>query len=181
MTYEGDFRFNLAEPTNAYVAGITSRVKSVEVINPPITTVASGRCTSAPTVVAIAMGINPSEATSAVIRTGRNRCWAAFNAACLGPTDSEVSTCCMVETNTTPFNTATPNKAINPTPAVIERGMLLSHRAHRPPDIASGMLAKISNPGLTFPNEAYRSMNISKRTSGTKIKSRFLASCKFSN
>ena len=37
---------------------------------PPITTVASGRCTSAPGPVASAIGTNPSEATRAVIKTG---------------------------------------------------------------------------------------------------------------
>ena len=37
---------------------------------PPMTTVASGRCTSAPVPVAIAMGTKPSEATKAVISTG---------------------------------------------------------------------------------------------------------------
>ena len=38
-----------------------------------MTTVASGFCTSAPVPVAIAIGTNPSDATSAVITTGRNR------------------------------------------------------------------------------------------------------------
>ena len=38
---------------------------------PPMTTVASGRCTSAPAPVAIAMGTKPSEATSAVINTAK--------------------------------------------------------------------------------------------------------------
>jgi hypothetical protein len=37
------------------------------VIKPPITTVAKGRCTSAPVLVAIAIGMNPRLATSAVI------------------------------------------------------------------------------------------------------------------
>ena len=40
---------------------------------PPMTTVASGRCTSAPTPVLNAIGTKPSEATSAVISTGRSR------------------------------------------------------------------------------------------------------------
>ena len=40
---------------------------------PPITTVANGRCTSAPVPVASAMGTNPSDATRAVISTGRSR------------------------------------------------------------------------------------------------------------
>ena len=38
-----------------------------------MTTVASGRCTSAPVPVASAIGTKPSEATSAVISTGRRR------------------------------------------------------------------------------------------------------------
>ena len=45
----------------------------VDEMTPPMTTVASGRCTSAPAPVAIAIGTNPSEATRAVINTGRSR------------------------------------------------------------------------------------------------------------
>jgi hypothetical protein len=45
----------------------------VEVMMPPMTTVASGRCTSAPAPVATAMGTKPKLATSAVISTGRSR------------------------------------------------------------------------------------------------------------
>ena len=43
-------------------------------IRPPITTVANGRCTSAPALVAIAIGTNPNEATRPVRNTGRNKC-----------------------------------------------------------------------------------------------------------
>lgn len=39
---------------------------------PPITTVASGRCTSEPAPTLSAIGTKPSEATSAVIITGRS-------------------------------------------------------------------------------------------------------------
>jgi len=52
---------------------MTSNVKRVEVISLPITTVANGFCTSAPVPVKIAIGINPKEATRAVINTGRRR------------------------------------------------------------------------------------------------------------
>ena len=45
----------------------------VDRIKPPITTVASGRCTSAPADVAMAIGTKPSEATSPVRNTGRSR------------------------------------------------------------------------------------------------------------
>ena len=40
---------------------------------PPTTTVASGRCTSAPTAVASIIGTNPKAAVADVISTGRNR------------------------------------------------------------------------------------------------------------
>ena len=56
-----------------YSAGSTSSVSRVALIRPPITTVASGFCTSAPGPVASAIGTNPSDATSAVIATGRSR------------------------------------------------------------------------------------------------------------
>ena len=49
------------------------RVRSVETIRPPITTVARGLCTSAPADFAIAIGTNPSDATSPVSRTGLRR------------------------------------------------------------------------------------------------------------
>ena len=44
----------------------------MDVNNPPITTLASGRRTSAPVEAAVAIGINPNIATPAVISTGRN-------------------------------------------------------------------------------------------------------------
>ena len=55
------------------MAGNTSKVSSVLVIRPPITTVASGRCTSAPSPWESAIGRKPIDATSAVINTGRKR------------------------------------------------------------------------------------------------------------
>jgi hypothetical protein len=45
----------------------------VEVARPPITTLASGRCTSAPVEVEIAIGTKPKLATNAVIKTGLSR------------------------------------------------------------------------------------------------------------
>jgi hypothetical protein len=50
--------------------GKTTIVSAVDVTRPPIITVASGRCTSAPALVENAMGRNPRLATSAVISTG---------------------------------------------------------------------------------------------------------------
>ena len=58
-------------------------------MRPPITTVAKGRCTSAPALVEIAIGKNPNVATEAVIRTGRSRFLAASIAASRGDTPDE--------------------------------------------------------------------------------------------
>ena len=67
---------NVAESVSPSVVSI-----QVEVTRPPITTVARGRCTSAPALVARAIGTNPSDATSAVINTGRKRILAPSSAA----------------------------------------------------------------------------------------------------
>src|SRR5206468_7480303 len=65
--------FMLIVSTQLNSVGKTKRVSSVDVTKPPMTTVASGRCTSAPAPVETAIGMNPTLATSAVIRTGRSR------------------------------------------------------------------------------------------------------------
>ena len=62
-----------------YKTGKTIKVRMVEVINPPITTVAKGRCTSAPAEVDKAMGRKPIEATEAVIITGLNLMFTPIN------------------------------------------------------------------------------------------------------
>src|SRR5262245_55402976 len=68
----GGFPLLTSFENHGYTTGSTSRVSNVDVTNPPITTVASGRCTSAPADVASAIGTKPRLATNAVIRTGRN-------------------------------------------------------------------------------------------------------------
>ena len=88
---------------------------------PPMTTVASGRWISAPGVVAMAMGMKPNPATSAVMRIGRSRTMAASRAASWGSTPS-CRRCSTALTQTSPFSTATPKSAMKPTPAEIENG-----------------------------------------------------------
>jgi hypothetical protein len=61
------------------------------VTKPPMTTVASGRWTSAPVPVASAMGTNPREATRAVMSTGRRRVSAPWIIASLSSTPSRRS------------------------------------------------------------------------------------------
>src|SRR5690606_4034002 len=53
-----------------YNRGSTNKVNAVAEINPPITTVAKGFCTSAPALVLNAIGKKPKLATDAVINTG---------------------------------------------------------------------------------------------------------------
>ena len=56
-----------------YRTGKTTNVNMVAVNKPPITTVAKGRCTSAPAFVDMAMGKKPSAAADAVNNTARKR------------------------------------------------------------------------------------------------------------
>ena len=56
-----------------YNTGNTKRVKNVAINKPPITTVAKGRCTSAPAPSLKAIGKNPKDATHAVINTGKEK------------------------------------------------------------------------------------------------------------
>jgi hypothetical protein len=60
----------------------TRSVKRVLLMIPPITTVARGRCTSAPTPLLKAIGRKPRLATRAVMSTGRRRVRAASSTAC---------------------------------------------------------------------------------------------------
>lgn len=89
-------------------------------IKPLITTVANGRCTSAPAPVANAIGTKPSDATNAVIETGRRR-----RSAPSGTASAHGS--CFARSSikpaiTSPLRTATPDNAMNPTAAEIENG-----------------------------------------------------------
>src|SRR5690606_26552195 len=101
-------------PANhGYSEGRITSVSSVELMRPPTTTVASGRCTSAPTPVARAMGTKPRAATSAVIITGRMRSVAARSAASRAGTPARWRSS-RVDINTTPLSTAMPESAMKP-------------------------------------------------------------------
>lgn len=84
-----------------------------------MTTVASGRCTSDPMPALSAIGTNPNDATSAVIKTGRKRVSAPSKMLSSSPPPSSSSRLIKV-TITRPFKTAIPESAINPTAAEIE-------------------------------------------------------------
>ena len=136
---------------HTYNTGNTSKVSKVAETKPPITTVANGRCTSAPAPLLNAMGKNPSEATAAVINTGRKRILVPCNTTCFISATPAALRRLNSAINTMPFNTATPNKAIKPTPAEILKGMPLAISANMPPMADKGMAEKISKPYFMEP------------------------------
>ena len=122
-----------------YKTGRTTKVKMVAVISPPITTVARGRCTSAPALVEIAIGKKPKAAADAVKSTARKRSFVP----CLIKV-SISSKCCFLSSlkcsiSTIPFNTAIPKSAIKPTPAEILNGMSRIHKSKTPPTADNGI------------------------------------------
>jgi len=107
----------------------------VAVIKPPITTVATGFCTSA---VAMAIGMNHRLATNAVISTGRIRAWAPVITASLS--EPAVQRILVINvTITSLFSTAIPASAIKPTPAEILNGIWRATSAGIPPYTAKGI------------------------------------------
>ncbi|MNT21136.1 hypothetical protein D3C72_1564640 [compost metagenome] len=126
--------------------------------------------------VASAIGTKPSDATSAVISTGRSRVSAPSRIAWSSPAPSSRSER-MNDSITSPFSTATPHSAIKPTAAEIDSGMPRSHSARMPPVSANGMPVKTSSPSLTLPNMANSSTNTIPSASGTTMRSRAVADC----
>ena len=108
-------------------------MSSVDEITPPMTTVASGRCTSAPTPVLSAIGTKPSAATAAVMSTGRSRESAASRIASSSGSPRARSWRTR-ETSTMSPSTDTPERAMNPTAAEIENGSPRASSATTPPD-----------------------------------------------
>ena len=146
---------------------------------PPMTTLASGRCTSAPAPVASAIGTNPRQATSAVISTGRSRvsapsCIASWSA-CSARSFS------MKLMMTRPFSTATPESAMKPMPALMESGMPRSSSAAMPPVSASGTPLKTSAASASEPRLMNSSTKISSSAIGTTMVSRLVAETSCSN
>ena len=76
-TVKCSYETNLCFPVVIYNVGSINKVSIVEVMTPPITTVASGLWTSAPTPVEMAIGKKPTASVTAVAITGIKRCLAA--------------------------------------------------------------------------------------------------------
>ena len=113
-------------------------VSNVAVKRPPITTVANGRCTSAPAEADTAIGKKPSMAAVAVSKIGRIRSFVpkmillfmSVTPSCLSELKRLIST--------SPLSTATPNNTIKPTPAEMEKDIPRKAKAKTPPIVASG-------------------------------------------
>ena len=122
-----------------YKTGNTNIVNKVADTKPPITTVAKGRCTSAPAFVEIAIGKKPSAAAAAVNITGRRRSLAPLIILSFISSIPSFFNSLKCSINTIPFSTAIPNNAIKPTPAEILKGKSLIHNKNTPPTAESGI------------------------------------------
>ena len=122
-----------------YKMGKTYSVNKVASKSPPITTVANGRCTSAPAPLLMAMGKKPREATSAVINTGLNLTCVPFNTIADKSVSPSFFSWLNSAISTMPLSTATPNKAINPTPALILKGIPRKASKSIPPIADNGI------------------------------------------
>ena len=110
-----------------------------------MTTVASGRWTSAPAPWENAIGTNPRLATRPVIRMGRKRAIDASRTARSTGNPSSMRWR-IAETSTKPSRTATPDRAMKPTPAEMLKFSPRSHNTRMPPIAPSGTDRKISAP-----------------------------------
>ncbi|CZH23989.1 Uncharacterised protein [Legionella pneumophila] len=82
---------------------------------------------------------------------------------------------------TRPFNTATPDKAINPTPAEIDKGMPRNHKAKTPPVNAKGIPVNTKRASLTLPKLINSNRKMPNKVIGTTICKRWEADCNCSN
>jgi hypothetical protein len=148
----------------------------VAVNRPPTTTVASGRCVSAPTPPDTSIGARPRIATLAVISTGRNRrAVPCRTASRIGRPLARSSF--MKLTSTMPFSIATPNTAMNPIADGTDRYWRVNTSASTPPIVANGTFARISKAYRIELNAVYSSTKMKKIVTGTITASRVRARC----
>ena len=86
-----------------------------------------------------AIGKNPNDATKAVINTGRNLVFVPFRTTFSKSCSPDFLRRLNSAINTIPFKTATPNKAINPMPALMLKGIPRSASRKIPPMAESGI------------------------------------------
>ena len=142
---------------------------------------ANGFCTSAPAPLLNAIGIKPREATAAVIKIGLNLVFVAVVMMSTIVLFGSIANLFISVNNTMPFNTATPNNAINPTPADILNGIPLNHSASTPPMAEKGIAEKINKQCFKLLKAKNNITKINSSATGTAICNRLTACSKFSN
>ena len=80
-----------------------------------------------------------------------------------------------------PFNTATPNKAIKPTPAEMLKGIPLNHKANTPPIALMGIAVKMSREYFIEPKVKNSNNRINAKATGTATNNLLFASSRFLN
>ena len=141
--------FVFFDSINLNNTGKTTKVSKVAVNNPPMTTVANGRCTSAPARVEIAIGKKPKAAAKAVNNTGRSRSVAPLMIKSCMDKFSWCFSSLKCSINTMPLSTAIPNSAMNPTPAEMLKGKSRAHKNKIPPTAESGMAEYTNKASFT--------------------------------
>src|SRR5450830_290832 len=172
--------FMARENHDTYSEGSTTRVSSVAVTSPPMTTMASGRWVSEPISRDSAMGSRPRAASMAVISTVRRRCIEPMRAASYTVWPA-LRNCWNTESITTPLSTAWPLKAMKPMAADTDSGMPKIQSATKPPTRARGTLSRISEAILKDLKASNSSTKISSSEIGTTTDRRFMARSWFSN
>ncbi|MNV81722.1 hypothetical protein D3C71_1754020 [compost metagenome] len=121
-----------------------------------------------------AIGTKPSEATRAVINTGRRRPNAPSRTATSSglPISRRWRTKLII---TSPLSTATPDNAMKPTPAEIDKGMPRAANASTPPVSASGTPLNTMAASRAEPNAQNSSAKINNNVTGTTTARRWLA------
>ena len=119
--------------------GNTKSVSKVEVNRPPITTVAKGRCTSAPAEDEIAIGKKPNTSVKAVSIMGLILRLVPCKILSFKLVTPSSFNSLSPLTITNPLRTATPNNTMKPTPAEILNGISRNHNATTPPMVAIGI------------------------------------------
>lgn len=153
-----------------------SNVSNVELINPPTTTVASGFCISEPVPVVNSIGIKLKIAMDAVISTGLNLSRLPLMMASRSSIPSSRN-CDILETSTTPFKTATPNRTTNPTEAGTDKYNPEIYNEIIPPISANGKFEITSRANLIDLNVTNNKSRIKPTTTGPIINSLFIARC----
>jgi len=154
-------------------------VSSVEVTSPPMTTVARGRCTSAPAEVEMAMGRKPRAAADAVITTGRSLSRVPLKIRSLMSVMPFLFSSLRCSIKTIPLRTAMPKRAMNPTPAEILKGIPRIQRRRILPTAERGMALKIIRASRKEWKAKWRRMKIRSRATGTAMRRRWRAERRF--